>query len=441
LSGATTFLTGIGLRPLFIRALARSTGAEERRRLIRAQLALRLLFALVAGAIAIGAAWALHHPPIILSCVAIAAAGIVPAVVWTTFGDVLNAEEAFRDSALATLISGIALTTATVVAVVAGLGPVGVAWAYFLGPLLTAVQLSGAMRRRGLPVLPGWDPAEMRRLVREARLTAAGDGIGVLVTRLRDVYIPVLVSPAIYGLYVTGQLLVSRLNIVGDALITAYAPGLARDHAVLRAGRPSWASQTVMRLLMLSGILLAVGSLAVAAWFTGVVYRGPNEAAARHAALLVMVITSLSLPLATLQMGWRQLLIAVDEHDLAARCAGVASLLGGVVTFGLTWADGVRGAAIGVVAAALVAAVLTGRAAWRVMGQAAAVPAAGAGLLSLLAGGGLALAGVRLGISISGALLVVLAPLVTAGLLILLGAITREELAEVGRRLGRRSSR
>jgi hypothetical protein len=154
-----------------------------------------------------------------------------------------------------------------------------------------------------------------------------------------------------------------------------------------------------------------------------------------------MAITSLSLPLVTLQMGWRQLLIAVDEHDLAARCAAGASILGALVTFGLTWIDGVRGAALGVVAAALIAAVFTGRAAWRTIGGAAAVPAVGAGLVALAGGGGVAAAGVRLGISVGGALLVVLAPLVTMGLLILLGAIDRAELAEVRRRLVGRAGR
>ncbi|MCB9504720.1 MAG: hypothetical protein H6692_01075 [Gemmatimonadales bacterium] len=199
LSGATTFLTGIGLRPLFIRALARAAGPAERERLVGAQLALRLMFAVGAGAIAILIGLLLGYSATIMTCVAIAATGIIPAVVWTTFSDVLNAEEAFRASALATLVSGLVLTGATVVVVLAGLGPVGVAGAYFIGPLLTALQLGVAMRRRGLPVRPHWDRAEMRRLVREARLTAAGDGIGVIVTRLRDVYIPALVTPRCTG--------------------------------------------------------------------------------------------------------------------------------------------------------------------------------------------------------------------------------------------------
>ncbi|MGD9524800.1 MAG: hypothetical protein AB7P61_15520 [Gemmatimonadales bacterium] len=438
LSGATTFLTGIGLRPLFIRALARAAGPAERERLVGAQLALRLMFAVGAGAIAILIGLLLGYSATIMTCVAIAATGIIPAVVWTTFSDVLNAEEAFRASALATLVSGLVLTGATVVVVLAGLGPVGVAGAYFIGPLLTALQLGVAMRRRGLPVRPHWDRAEMRRLVREARLTAAGDGIGVLVTRMRDVYIPALLSPPVYGLFVTGHLVVSRLNIVGDALITAYAPGLARDHEVLRTGRPSWASATVMRLLMLSGIILAVGSLAVAAWFTGLIYREADEAAARHAALVVMAITSLSLPLVTLQMGWRQLLIAVDEHDLAARCAGTAALVGGAATFGLTLLDGVRGAAFGVVVASVAAAALTGRAAWRVLGQAAAVPALGAGTAALLAGLAVAALAVRLGIGVGGAMATVLAPVLTIALVIALGGVQRAELRELATRLRRR---
>lgn len=430
LSGATSFLTRLGVRPLFIRSLARTDEPQARRRLIGAQLALRILLALGASLIALATGLLLGYGTTILLCAAIAAAGLLPSVMWTTYSDILNAEESFRASAIASLISGVVLTVASVAAVLAGLGPVGMAFAYLVGPALTAIQLGRLVRRRGLPVLPIWESGEIRRLAREARATAAGDGLANLLTRVSGVYIPAIVGPAAYGFYNTGNLLVTRLQNVGDSVVTAYTPVVSRDVESLRAGRSTWSSRTLLRLLLCVGVMLGVGALAVAAWFVGLIYRDPASADAAASALAVMAVVSASLPLTVLALGWRQLLIAADLQDTAAQVGAVAAALGALLTFGLTWRFGVVGAAAGLVGTAAVSAVVLGFATRRHLGAVAAVPSWLGGALAYLVGGATAWLAVDLGTSLAGAAVMVAAPVVTGAALFALGVIRMDELRQ-----------
>ncbi len=438
LSGATSFVVGLGIRPIFIRALARAGDPARRRQLIRSQLALRILLALLAGAAALTIGLVLGYDPLILACAAIAAIGLVPAVVWTVFSDVLNAEESFRAAALASMVAGLALTGATIVVVHLDYGPIGVATAYLVGPALTAALLGVQVRRRGYAVSPSWDRAELGALTREARMTAAGDGVGTLLTRLNGIYVPAIIGHVAYGFFTTGMLLVTRLTVIGDALVTVYTPEVSRERDRLLQGQPTWSSRTMLRLLLVAGSVLGVGALAVSAWFVGLIYHDPSQAASRQYALLVMAIASASVPIGFLGMGWRQLLIAVDHHDLAARVSAQSAALGAAVTVALTLQWGGAGAAAGVVANAAANAGILWWVGRRHLGGAAALPHRYAGALAWAVGAAVGMLAVSRGLSVSGALLLVGAPIVTLLVLAALGVIGRADLAMMkGRVAGR----
>jgi O-antigen/teichoic acid export membrane protein len=429
LSGATSFIVSLGIRPLFIRAMARSADRAEQNRLIGNQLAIRVALALVAGTLSLGVGVLVGYGPVTLLCAAIAAAGLVPTVMWTVYSDVLNAREEFRASAFATFWSGILLTATSVVVVLLGYGPVAVAGAYLVGPSFTAVQLGLRLRHRGFTIRPRFRPAELRALAAEARVTATGDGFGALVTRLSGVYIPAIVGELRYGFFTSGTLLTTRLPIVGDAVVTAYNPDLAREGAVLRSGQPTWASRTLLRLLLVAGAILGVGALAVSGWFVAMLYRGEDKVAVRQAVMLVMAIVSGALPFSVIAMGWRQLLIAVDLHDRAAKTAAFASMVGALAAIALTWVHGITGAAIGVVVAAVASAGSLGVVAHRAIGRAAAVPGWRGGALAWALGMSVALLSAREGATLKGLLLGGAAPLVTLAGFALAGLLTREELA------------
>lgn len=441
LSGATSFIAWLGIRPLFIRALARSVDHAERNRLIGTQVAIRVLLAVVAGAVSLAVGVLVGYDQVTLTCAAIAALGLVPTVIWTVYSDVLNAQEEFRASALASLLSGLLLTLATVAVVLLGFGPIGVALAYLVGPTLTMMQLGVLLRRRGLRLGPSFQVAELRHVAREARVTATGDGLSALLTRLSGIYIPAIVGTTQYGYFATGTLLGSRLQVVSDAVSTAYNPELSREAVSLRAGRSTWASRTLLRLLLLSGTLIGVVTMAVSGWFVALLYRGDAAAGAREAATLVMAVTSGYLPLAVIAAGWRQLLVAVDHHDRAAKAAALASLIGALVAVALTWQLGVLGAAMGLVGSGAVSAALLGTAARRVAGAAAGIPGWLRALGSWLAGMALALLAVREGATLPGLLLGGAAPLVTLGGFVVSGLLTREELLLLAAKLAPRRGR
>lgn len=436
LSGATSFIIGLGIRPLFIRAMARTEDRRVQNDLIGSQIAMRILLAVGAGTLSLAVGILLRYDLAILQCAALAAAGLVPTVVWTVYGDVLNSQEAFRASAVASLVSGIVLTFATVAVVLAGWGPVGVGGAYLLGPVLTTLQLGRILRRNGYRVTPVWDRAQLGYLFREARLTALGDGIGSLLTQLRGVYVPALIGPVGYGYFAAGTLIITRLQVVCDAIVTAYSPEVSRERDELVNGRPTWSSSTLMRLLCLVGVLSGVAVLGGSGLFIGALYHDAGPGASRST-LLVMMVTSSYLPIAVLGMGWRQLLIAADHHEVAARIAAIDSLLAMLATLGLTLAYGLLGAAIGFTASAGIAALLLGWAVRRRLGAAGGIPGWPRIVVAGLVGGAVATGASLQGFTWTGVVLCLSAPGLTLAVLTASGVLTPSDLRVVGLRFGR----
>jgi O-antigen/teichoic acid export membrane protein len=169
-----------------------------------------------------------------------------------------------------------------------------------------------------------------------------------------------------------------------------------------------------------------------------ILYRGEDSAGAREAVTLVMMIVSTALPFAVIAMGWRQLLIAVDLHNRAAKTAAFASLVGAVTAIVLTWMHGITGAAIGVAVSAFCSAVSLGIVAHRAIGRAAAVPGWRGGAVAWAAGMLVALLAARDGATLEGVLLSGAAPLVTFAGFAASGLLTRQELALLASKLSPR---
>src|SRR4051812_38534367 len=108
LTSANAFLTNLGLRPLFVRALTRDP--ERTAELLADQLGVRLRLAVIGAAMAVLAALAMGYPPVVIGCVLVCDFSLLFAVAWTVLGDVLQAMERFRSLAIGTFASGLMLT-------------------------------------------------------------------------------------------------------------------------------------------------------------------------------------------------------------------------------------------------------------------------------------------------------------------------------------------
>jgi O-antigen/teichoic acid export membrane protein len=241
-------LTNLGLRGVFVRAVARDPAAACEA--MARQLGTRLILAVLAGAAVIAAAWLLRYPPVVIQCTLLAAVGLIFTTVFTTASDLFEAFQRFPAMSVASLVGGLALTAASVLAVGFGGGPVVLSVAYLIGPLLTAAVLLGMLRRECFRLAIDLSPRRTAELLWGGRhfavqqlLTAANANIVLLL-------LPKFIGMERFGLFAAGVLLVTRLAIFPDALGTAFYPMIA----TLLDRDPRAARRNTLR-----GVLVALG--------------------------------------------------------------------------------------------------------------------------------------------------------------------------------------
>src|SRR4051812_16515286 len=81
-------LTNLGLRTLFVRAVAQDPSSAAAA--FAEQLPLRILLALLAGAVSLGTCAALRYPMVVVECTAVAVAGMALTVILSAAADVLQ---------------------------------------------------------------------------------------------------------------------------------------------------------------------------------------------------------------------------------------------------------------------------------------------------------------------------------------------------------------
>lgn len=228
LIATTTFLTNLGLRGTFVRAVARdpacAAGATAD------QLGIRTLLAVAAAAVSLAACAALGYPAVVLKCTAVAAAGLVLTSVYTTLADLLQALRRFPALSAVSLVAGLVLTAASVVAVRLGAGPAGLAAVYLLGPALSTAGLWWVVRRGHFPVRVAWDVGRFWRLLRDCRAFTAQQLVATASANAEALLLPRLAGPTTFGVFAAGTLLADRMGALPDGIGTAAYPDLARTY-------------------------------------------------------------------------------------------------------------------------------------------------------------------------------------------------------------------
>jgi O-antigen/teichoic acid export membrane protein len=337
LIGTVTFLANLGLRMLFVRAVAQEPEAAPRA--LAEQLGLRILLATLGGLVALSACALLHYPPVVLGCTVIAAAGLVFTVVGFAFADLLQGLESFPALAAANMTAGILLTAASVAAMRVEGGPVTLALAYLLGPVANAGLLYGIVRRRHFPVRISWDLRRFWELLKQSRLLAAQLFIANVGGNIEALLVPKLVGLAQYGYFSAGTIFASRLAIIPDGLNSAFFPVLARSH---QEEGLAGTKRQVGRFLLQSFLLclpVAIVTTLLAGPIAGLLFP-------KHAALCrdVMRITIWSLPLLSIHMVMGCALNAAGKEASVAKHSMPATLCGLVASVVLVSRFGVMGA-------------------------------------------------------------------------------------------------
>lgn len=336
LVGILMFMTNLGLRGTFVRAVAKdpaiaAAGLSE-------QLGVRLVLSVLAGGIGVLACFLLGYSGTVLLCGTLAAVALVLATIATTAADLLQAFHRLPAVAAVNMIAGLFLTAASVAAAFLGGGPVGVAASYCFGPAVSAVLLLAIVQRQHFPVRLRWDFRRFGRLLWEARYIAAHQLMDSASGKAEGVIVPRLAGPTMFGFFSAGTLLATRGMTVPEGLCSAAYPSLV--DAYRRGPRPF--VRTFLKFLALM-IGACVPAALVVSFLAGPVARllFPGRA---EICEQVMRITIWLLPVMGLEYIVGTALSALHKDALQARAAVFAAVCNILMTVALVWSFGIVGA-------------------------------------------------------------------------------------------------
>jgi O-antigen/teichoic acid export membrane protein len=342
LNAAVMFLTGMGLRPLFVRSVTHEPlrGPE----LLAEQLGLRATLGLLAAGLATATAIALRYPTVIVLSTVLAGVSTVLIAAWTTFADYLQAFQRVRAAATITTVAGVVLTAISVVVAWAGGGAVALAASYISGPLISAVALGYMIRTLGSPVRVNWNPSAGKRLLTESRPLAVQLFLSSFRDRGEQLLVPKLVGIEAFGFFAAGMMPADRLEAIPNGLNTSYFTSIAGN---CRGDGSPAATPEVRQLLVISLAACLAAALAMTSFaplVARILFRRGGASAA-----YVMSVTVWSLPLTALAASMSSVLQATGHHKPAARAGIISTLVGSGTSLTLIALLGLPGAAWGVV--------------------------------------------------------------------------------------------
>lgn len=336
LVAATSFLTNLGLRGTFVRAVARDPDSAAQA--FAEQLGIRMVLGLFAAVMALGACALLGYSSTVLLCTTFSVLALVLTTIASTANDLLQALHRLPTIAMVNLLGGIFLTAASVIAICVGAGPVGVAATYLSGPVLSVAMLLWIVERRHVCVRLHWNTRRSLKLLWEARFFAAQQLVATVSNNAEALILPRLLGPTAFGFFSAGTLLPTRLTAIPDGIGTAAYPAIAQAHRQETGATHGM----IWRFLLLAGSVCIAAALAVsllARPIAQLLFPGHGEVCEQ-----VLRITIWLVPLMGLHCVMSYALNAMSRDAVQAR----ASLLGGMaallMTAVLVWQLGLIGA-------------------------------------------------------------------------------------------------
>lgn len=222
LNTTALIITNLGLRSFFVRQLAQDPGCAATA--FRDQLGTRSLLAVVAAGASIGTAWVLGYPKAVLLATSLLSIGILFNAITACVADLLQALERLPVLASINMVAGLLLMAASVVVTYAELGVPALCAAYLIGPILSGSLSLLFVKRQLFPVSFHLSVRRSIELLWEARVMGSQVFVGTLANQAENLLVPMVSGMTNYGQFAAGSLLVRRLDVLPDALCTAFYP-------------------------------------------------------------------------------------------------------------------------------------------------------------------------------------------------------------------------
>lgn len=224
--GATGFVTNLGLRGTYIRNIVRTP--DNASKTTADQLGIRFALGLLASVAALSLSMVMNYSSTIVICTLIAAISSLIGIFGSTIYDYLQATHQFRVIAGVGLISGLSLSTASVIFAWLNTGPIGIAFSYQVGPIVSAVLYLVILWKSNFRLTVNFDLQRSYKLLYDARYIASQQLIIAANTYAVSILLPKLSGTTLYGFYAAGILFVSRLEIIPDSIGSTYYTILAK---------------------------------------------------------------------------------------------------------------------------------------------------------------------------------------------------------------------
>jgi PST family polysaccharide transporter len=339
-----TFLTGLGLREVFIRRVVHEP--ERAESLISYQLGLRFVLALAATALCLALAIALQYGPTMVALTAINAASMVLTTLGAVLLDYLQGHDRFRAMAVVQLVSGFVLTVLSVVLTSVWPTPLMLGVAYAAGPLIALVLLLIILRSQAIVPRMRFNVREFRQLIHTSRVLIYPQFLNAVRDRLEPLIIPKAIGMEAFGYFAAGTMPSSRLNIVADGIVSAYYSSLAR-HSQHSLEAANAVVAQLIKLVSMACIPIACYLFCLADAIAYILFpRHPEECA------LIIKVTCWAVPIAAFGQACGCVLQSVGRLADSARGVSRATIVGAALTLVCIYRWGILGACFAMLARA-----------------------------------------------------------------------------------------
>ena len=350
LVASTGILSDLGVRSAFVRKVSRNP--EMAQAMFAEQVGVRVLLSAISGGAAVIICAVLKYPATVVHCtLVLACAGMFTSAAGVV-ADLLVAIDRAASMAIINTIAGLTLTVASVIAIWLGAGPLGLAMAYLLGPVLTGALSLTLVHRQLFAVGIAWNLGRFWVLLKESKVLALQLFVGGLDAQAANLIVPKLVNISSYGYFAAGTLLPTRLMVIPDGLVTVFYPVLSRAHAE----GPQAFRSSVKRFFFFAAAASFGAAIPV------FILSGPIARllfpAQPEICQTVIRITIWMLPLTTLAVAIGYTVTSAFREFSEAKAAFVGAVLSIPLTFFLITRFGLTGACVSLSARALLLLVL-----------------------------------------------------------------------------------
>jgi O-antigen/teichoic acid export membrane protein len=336
LAAAHVILTSAGLRPMFVRRVARQP--EHAEELLAEQLGLRVVLGALAAASAMTICLLLRYPPVVIACMAVGCIWIILSAISSTLGDLLQALEKFGSYSVTGLVSGLAVTAASVVVVYQGYGPIMLSVAYLIAPAIN-VSLYWRIASKYVRVSIRWDSNRAGALLREARLVGVSQIAAAARERAEQLLVPTLAGLEAFGIFSAGTMVADRLGNVPDAICTAFYPRISRAAHDASGGSLQRTVANMLTIAVAASVPVAIVGSYLAQPISDILLPGSSSTCR-----IVIQITVWAVPVVAMSLGMSFSLQAAGHHETVAGLGLRATGIGAVLSVGLIAALGITGA-------------------------------------------------------------------------------------------------